>query len=109
MPKVVDAARVTTPSNTVWRTCIGCTEVKPLAKGIDRCDSCEDAADQEAVEEGLRAHALTGWEHVNRYAGAIGRIEAWALLIPNVTDAERLDHIRDALATLEQADTTAVS
>ncbi|MBW6437667.1 hypothetical protein KZ829_28425 [Actinoplanes hulinensis] len=105
MPKVVDAARVTTPSNTVWRTCIGCSDTKPLTADVDRCDNCEDAADQEE----LRERTLTGWEHVNRYAGVIGRIEAWALLIPNVSDAKRLDHIRQALATLDQADGKAVS
>lgn len=109
MAKVVDAARVTTPSNTVWRTCIGCSQTKPLTADIDRCDDCEDRADQEALEEGLREHALTGWEHVHRYAGAIGRIEAWALLIPNVTDAERIASIREVLATLNAGDDKAVS
>ncbi|GIF41922.1 hypothetical protein [Actinoplanes xinjiangensis] len=105
MAKVVDAARVTTPSNTVWRTCIGCSQTKPMTADIDRCDDCEDAADQEA----LREHALSGWEHVNRYAGAIGRIEAWAVLIPNVTDSERIASIRDVLATLNAGDDKAVS
>ncbi|MEU4422916.1 hypothetical protein AB0F81_19995 [Actinoplanes sp. NPDC024001] len=113
MPKVVDAARVTTPTNTVWRTCIGCSQTKPLTTGVDRCDGCEEAADQEAlqedIQEALREHALTGWEHVHRYAGVIGRIEAWALLIPNVSDAERLDNIRQALAALDRADGKAVS
>jgi hypothetical protein len=109
MAKVVDAARVTTPSNTVWRTCIGCSQPTPLPNGIDRCDDCEDRADQEALQEALREPEPTGWEYASRYARAIGCIQAWALLIPNVTDAERLDHIREALATLEQADTTAVS
>ncbi|GIF09518.1 hypothetical protein [Actinoplanes siamensis] len=32
-----------------------------------------------------------------RYATLVGRIEAWALLIPDVSDAERLDRIRQAL------------
>lgn len=109
MAKVVDAARVTTPSNTVWRTCIGCSRPKPLPANIDRCDDCEDAADQEALEEGLRTHALTGWEHANRYANTIGRIKAWAVLIPHATDAERLAGIRDVLAALTAGDDKAVS
>jgi hypothetical protein len=105
MPKVVDAARVTTRHDTVWRTCIGCGDTKPMTTGVDRCDGCEEAADQEE----LRERSLTGWEHVNRYAGAIGRIEAWAVLIPNVSDAERLDNIREVLAALDQVDGEAVS
>jgi hypothetical protein len=93
MPKVVDAARVTTRVNTVWRTCSGCDQIKPLRRGVKRCATCTQV---------LERHALNGWEHAQRYAALIGRIEAWTLLIPDVSDAERLDHIRQALATFDQ-------
>lgn len=47
-------------------------------------------------------HARSGWELAQQYAGLLGRIEAWALLIPDVSDAQRLDHIRHALAGLHR-------
>ncbi|MBB2945338.1 hypothetical protein FB565_005071 [Actinoplanes lutulentus] len=99
MPKVVDAARVTTRDNTVWRTCTECGQLRPIPDGVERCDACLQQREREALQQ----HALNGWEYAHRYTGVIGRIEAWALLIPNVSDAERLDHIRQALSTLDQA------
>ncbi|TWG14018.1 hypothetical protein [Actinoplanes teichomyceticus] len=93
MPKVVDAARVTAQANTVWRTCTGCSLLKPLADGVERCPACQTPAPQTVTE--------AGWDLAGRYATLVGRIEAWAHLIPNVSDTERLDHIRQALATLD--------
>jgi len=98
MATVVDAARVTTPGNTVWRTCAGCGTLTPLPPTVDRCPICDRSDSRIAVER----HAATGWESAHRYAAILGRIEAWALLIPDVSDAERLDHIRDALTALDQ-------
>ena len=97
MPKVVDTARVTTPKSAIWRTCSGCGLLKPLLPGADRCTGCDrTVSDITAVEQ----HALAGWERAHRYAAVVGRIEAWAVLIPDVSDAERLTHIREALAVL---------
>lgn len=94
MPKVVDAARVTTPRNTTWRACTGCEQVQPLRTGVDRCPICTESDARQVLEQ----HALNGWGHAHRYAALVGRIEAWALLIPDVSDAERLDCIRQAIA-----------
>ncbi|GAA0473666.1 hypothetical protein Ade02nite_73990 [Paractinoplanes deccanensis] len=96
MPKVVDAARVTTRDDTVWRTCTECAHLRPIPDGVERCDACLQQREREA----LRQHALNGWEYARRYATVIGRIEAWALLIPDVSDAERIDKIRHALKSL---------
>ena len=97
MPKVVDAARVTSPSNTVWRTCDRCSQLKPLSDGVNRCNECAAIDRPPTVAE---VHAATGWDIAHRYAELVGRIDAWAELIPGVSDAERLDHIRHALKTL---------
>ncbi len=40
MPKVIDAARVTTRDNAVWRTCSGCGQLAALAPDADRCPAC---------------------------------------------------------------------
>ncbi|MET7401180.1 hypothetical protein ABZS66_47650 [Dactylosporangium sp. NPDC005572] len=40
MPKLVDAARITSPGGTVWRTCAECTNLAPLPPAVDRCDAC---------------------------------------------------------------------
>ena len=97
MPTVVDAARVTTKANTVWRTCTGCSRLAPLAPGIDRCPDCTPPASTNEHP------ADAAWDHAHRYAAAVGRIEAWAVLIPDVSDAERLAHIREALTELHEA------
>ena len=98
MPKVVDAARVTAPSNTVWRTCTGCDQLAPLPADVDLCQLCiRPKPEPRTVAE---IHAATGWDIVYRYATLVGRIDAWAELIPGVSDAERLEHIRHALKTL---------
>ncbi|GAA4939187.1 hypothetical protein [Actinoplanes utahensis] len=98
MAKVVDAARVTTPSNTVWRTCTGCGLTNPLADGVDLCKLCAES--ELAPRTVAEIHAATGWDIVYRYASLVGRIDAWAEQIPDVSDAERLDNIRHALKTL---------
>jgi len=98
MATVVDAARVTTPGNTVWRTCTGCGLLAPLASHVDRCPVCDRPGEREFAQR----HTATGWEFAHRYAGLLGRIEAWAVRIPDVSDAERLDHIRQALTALDQ-------
>ena len=98
MPKVVDTARVTTPKSAIWRTCNGCGLPAPLPPGADRCTGCDrPVADITALEQ----HALAGWERAHRYAAVVGRIEAWAVLIPDVSDAERVAHIRQALTDLD--------
>lgn len=96
MPKVVDAARVTTPANTVWRNCSACDQLTALGDGVELCAICGPAATIEVI----RQYARNGWKFALRYAALIGRIEAWAVLMPDVSDTERLDHIREALATL---------
>ena len=96
MPKVVDAARVTSPSNTVWRTCDRCSRLTPLPDGVNRCDDCTGTDRPPTVAE---MHAAAGWNFANRYAELVGAINAWAELIPGVSDAERLDKIRHLLKT----------
>ncbi|GIE92308.1 hypothetical protein [Actinoplanes regularis] len=91
MPKVVDAARVTTRDNTVWRTCTGCSLLKPLPDDVDRCGVCDSSRPRTPGE--------AGWDIAYRYAALVGRIDAWAVQIPCVSDAERLDHIRQLLKT----------
>ncbi|WP_229076057.1 hypothetical protein [Actinoplanes sp. DH11] len=92
MPKVSDAARVTTKDNTVWRTCTGCSRLKPLPDQADRCDSC--------ATEKPPAATGSGWDIAYDFAELVGGIQAWAEEITDVTDAERLDHIRHLLKTL---------
>jgi len=93
MPTVNDAARITTRDGAVWRTCVGCGLPAPLAPEVDSCPACRRPV----------RHDVTGWDFAHRYAGVLGRIEAWAVLIPHVSDAERLDHIRDALTHLDHS------
>jgi hypothetical protein len=40
MPKVIDAARVTTADTTVWRECPCCGHLAPLAPDALFCDAC---------------------------------------------------------------------
>jgi hypothetical protein len=95
MPTVADAARVTTRDNAaVWRTCTTCGHLAPLPPTVDRCAACDQPAAAGTVS------ARTGWDFAHDYAAMMGRIEAWAVLIPNVSDAERLTHIRQALTSL---------
>jgi hypothetical protein len=96
MPKVVDAARVTTPSNTVWRTCDRCSRLQPLPEGADQCDNCAAANQSPTAAE---KYAATGWKFTHRYAELVGAISAWAEVITDVSDAERLDRIRHLLRT----------
>ncbi|WP_045747634.1 hypothetical protein [Actinoplanes rectilineatus] len=93
MPKVSDVARITTRCNTIWRTCAGCELLKSLPPDVDRCTACADPEARNILEK----QAQLGRERLYRYAALVGRIEAWALLIPAVSDAERLEHIRQAL------------
>ena len=94
MPKVVDAARVTTPTNTVWRTCTGCDRLRPLPDGVDRCDDCT------TTTELPRSYAQTGWDIATGFAELVGAITAWAEQVPGRSDAERLAEIRHLLKTL---------
>jgi hypothetical protein len=81
MPTVNDAARITARQSAVWRTCATCGLLLPLPPDADICPVCTD---QPTV--------------LDRYAVALGRIDAWANAIPNASDAERLEHIRSAVA-----------
>jgi hypothetical protein len=94
MPKVVDAARVTIPTNTIWRTCTGCAVLAPLAPDTNRCTDCTAAPP-------LADPAAQAWQRINRYAQTIGRIEAWATMPGDITDAARLAKIRDAVTALK--------
>jgi hypothetical protein len=40
MPKVVDAARITTRTGSVWRSCAGCGTLAPLAPSEQHCRDC---------------------------------------------------------------------
>jgi hypothetical protein len=81
MPTVNDAARITAKQSAVWRTCGTCGLLLPLPPDADVCPVCTN-----------QSTAL------DRYATALGRIDAWANVIPHASDAERLEHIRSALA-----------
>ena len=50
MPKVSDAARVSTRQGAVWRVCPGCARLAAMAPEADRCETC---ALGEAVLSGL--------------------------------------------------------
>jgi hypothetical protein len=91
MPTVNDAARITTRDGSVWRTCAGCGLLAPLPPDVDTCPGCRRPI----------RHDVTGWDTVHRYANVLGRVKAWAESIPHVPDAERLDHIRQELAKLD--------
>ena len=94
MPTVNDTARITTRDGAVWRTCAGCGLLAPMPADVDRYPACNRPASAPAD------HAARGWELAHRYVAALGRIQAWAVLIPHVTDAERLAKIRQALTVL---------
>lgn len=97
MPKVSDAARVTTKDNSVWRTCIGCGLLKSLPAEVDRCTVCA-RPDELPFPQWT---AEDGWEQTRRYRMLVYRIEAWASM-PHASDAERLDGIRELLLGAEQ-------
>jgi hypothetical protein len=40
MPKVVDAARITTRAGLVWRACVGCGTLAPLGPSEQHCRDC---------------------------------------------------------------------
>ena len=40
MPKVVDAARITTRAGVVWRSCVGCGSLAPLGPAEHHCRDC---------------------------------------------------------------------
>jgi hypothetical protein len=92
MPKVVDASRVTTPSNTVWRTCTGCAQLAALPVGTLRCPSCTTDTPTPPL----------GWQLANQYAELVGRIEAWAFPIVETSDAACLARIRDLITDFNQ-------
>jgi hypothetical protein len=96
MPKLSDAARITTKDNTIWRTCAGCDLLKSLPPDIDRCAACADPDTRLAQNQ----HAQAGWDKVYQYARLVGRIEAWASM-PYASDAERLDGIRQVLSAAD--------
>lgn len=95
MPTVNDAARITTRDGAVWRTCGGCGLLAALVPNADKCPSCGRPA-----TTGARP-APDVWEVAHRYAGTMGRIQAWAEML-HVSDAERLDKIREFLADLDR-------
>jgi hypothetical protein len=97
MPTVADAARVTTRDNAVWRTCTTCGQLAPLPPTVNRCARC----DQPAADSN-DSYARSGWDRARRFAAILGRVEAWAEIIPHVSDAERLHHIGQALAELHE-------
>ena len=43
MPKVVDAARATIPTNTLWRTCPTCDQLTAMPPDALFCDTCTNA------------------------------------------------------------------
>ncbi|GAA1624722.1 hypothetical protein [Actinoplanes couchii] len=90
-PKVVDAARVTTPIDLVWRNCTGCDRHRLMTDGADRCDLCAGIAPRPAAE--------VGWDLANQLARLVGAIEGWADDLSDVTDAEKLAKIRHLLST----------
>lgn len=96
MPTVNDAARITTRDGSVWRTCAGCGLLSALPPNADKCPVCDRPTT--ATTDVRPAPDI--WEIAHRYAAALGRVEAWAVLIPHVTDAERLAKIREALTGL---------
>ncbi|WP_436522560.1 hypothetical protein [Actinoplanes sp. HUAS TT8] len=91
MPKLSDAARITTKDNTIWRTCTGCGLPKSLPPEVDRCTVCITSDEQPFPDD---------QEQARRYAALVYRIEAWASM-PHATDAERLDGIRQVLITAD--------
>ena len=93
MPTVVDAARITARGGAVWRTCSGCGLLSPTT---DRCPGC-----LRPVTDVAPARRSTGWDRANLYAALFGHINAWARSIPDVSDAERLTHIREVLQVLD--------
>ncbi|MEU4220866.1 hypothetical protein [Actinoplanes sp. NPDC026623] len=95
MPTVNDAARITTSSRAVWRTCGGCGLLSALPPDADKCPSCDrpSSADAQPVPD--------VWEVAHRYAETMGRIQAWADML-HASDAERLDNIRRFLADLDR-------
>jgi len=94
MPTVNDAARITTSSRAVWRTCGGCGVLSALRPETNKCAGCDRPVDT------VKPPAPDGWDLVNQYAVTMGRIQAWADM-SYVSDAERLDKIRRFLAELE--------
>jgi hypothetical protein len=95
MPTVNDAARVTTSSRAVWRTCGGCGLLAALPADVDKCPGCERPTSTDA------SLASEGWDLAHQYAKTMGRIQAWADM-PHASDAERLDNIRQVLADLDR-------
>ena len=95
MPTVNDAARITTPSRAVWRTCGGCGLFAALTPDADKCPGCDRPTSTDAPP------APDIWETAQRYAKTMGRIQAWADM-PHASDAERLDNIRQFLADLDR-------
>jgi hypothetical protein len=58
MPKVVDAARVTTRDNAVWRTCAGCSQLAALPPELTTCPACTSDTDEPGVA-GFTARELS--------------------------------------------------
>src|SRR5690242_16964071 len=53
MPKVVDAARVTTRDGAVWRECAGCGLLAPLAPDVQHCKDCTAAPIRDGAVDAL--------------------------------------------------------
>ncbi|WP_306215013.1 hypothetical protein [Actinoplanes sp. RD1] len=95
MPTLPDPAQVNLPGRTTWRTCGTCGLNAALAPGVDTCQSCAHPTTMDTQR------ALTGWPLAHLYAETVGRVRAWADMA-GVTDAERLDRIRQALVHLDR-------
>jgi hypothetical protein len=54
MPKLADAARLTTRGGVVWRACAGCGSLAPLGPGEQHCRDCSITPDQIATPVSLR-------------------------------------------------------
>jgi hypothetical protein len=53
MPKVVDAARVTSTDGAVWRECCGCGALAPLAPDVNHCKACQAEPVRESAVDAL--------------------------------------------------------
>lgn len=75
MPKVVDAARVTTKDDAVWRECVGCGRLAPLAPDVHHCEDCNAAPVRRGAVDVLVSMATL---HVRGAAGAAADFERMA-------------------------------
>jgi hypothetical protein len=60
MPKVVDAARITTRGGTIWRVCAGCGQLAALSPDMTVCPSCDRPARPMVRRAPRERHELVG-------------------------------------------------